>query len=50
MAQLTVNQISYRFSRKTKEECTEWLETRRIEVLENKPLTNIGYIYDTRKK
>ena len=49
-AQLTVNQIQYRFCRKTKEECTEWLEARRIEVLENKPLTNIGYIYDTRKK
>jgi hypothetical protein len=49
-AQLQVNQIRYTFSRKTKEECTEWLEARRIEVLEDKPLTNIECIYDMRKK
>jgi hypothetical protein len=49
MAQLQVNQIRYTFSRKTKEECTEWLEARRIEVLEDKPLTNIERIYDMRK-
>ena len=48
-AQLQVNQILYTFYRKTKEECTEWLETRRIEVLENKPLTNIEYMKDKRK-
>ena len=49
-AQLIVNQTRYRFHRKTKEECTEWLEARRIEVLENKPLTNIECIYDRKKK
>lgn len=49
-AELQVNQIRYTFSRKTKEECTEWLEARRIEVLEDKPLTNIECIYDMRKK
>jgi hypothetical protein len=49
-AQLQVNQIRYTFYCKTKEECTEWLEARRIEVLENKPLTNIECIYDRKKK
>ena len=50
MARLTVNQIRYTFCRKTKEECTEWLEARRIEVLEDKPLTNIKNMNDRRKK
>jgi hypothetical protein len=49
-AELQVNQIRYTFYRKTKEECTEWLEARRIEVLEDKPLTNIEYMKDMRKK
>ena len=49
MAQLRVNQIRYTFCRKTKEECTEWLEARRIEVLEDKPLTNIKNMKDMRK-
>ena len=50
IAELRVNQIRYRFCRKTKEECTVWLEARRIEVLEDKPLTNIEYMTDMRKK
>jgi hypothetical protein len=50
IARLVVNQIKYTFSRKTKEECTEWLEARRIEVLEDKPLTNIENMKDMRKK
>jgi hypothetical protein len=49
MAQLIVNQIRYTFHRKTTEECTEWLEARRIEVLEDKPLTNIENMKDMRK-
>ena len=48
-AKLIVNQIRYTFFRKTKEECTEWLEARRIEVLEDKPLTNIKNMKDMRK-